>query len=353
MLAQDWLILRSNKIEVHTEWTHVHEGLAFVFLIEGVGQFTQAGANDSIAPGDILVLGGGRPSRISSSKGGLRFLTFAVSMELLFPLFASSEISLLHDIVAGFNGMKHFRSPSPLTGKCGQLLSEASTMKGLTQRSQLLRVAAEVLSEECQRSPQHRAGFVSLEDHLRQVFQSLSADDLLSSTVEQLASRFGCSRRHLNRLFHQHLGLSVGDVRREMRLLKAVSLLREPDAKIINIAEQCGFNHSGVFSKYFRRRFALTPSEWRRASMPEQVTQRKLSNVDCNCGWLSKGLCPWTSSKPHLGWPVKRPTRTDLGPVRTFGEITPNGQIGPSSPSSNLSVQPIHDQTGLTFRVNV
>ena len=101
-----------------------------------------------------------------------------------------------------------------------------------------------------------------------QVFERLSSQELLSSSVGQLAEKFSCSRRHLNRLFHQHFGFSVAALRMEMRLVKAVSLLRDPNIKVINVAEQCGFNHLGLFNTCFKRRFGQTPGQWRKTASP-------------------------------------------------------------------------------------
>ena len=65
-------------------------------------------------------------------------------------------------------------------------------------------------------------------------------------------------------------------LRMEMRLLKAVSLLVDPDAKIIYVAEKCGFNHLGPFNTCFKKRFGATPSQWRKAiSRDEQKARRK------------------------------------------------------------------------------
>jgi len=76
--------------------------------------------------------------------------------------------------------------------------------------------------------------------------------------------------RHLNRLFHQYFGFSVGALRMEMRLLKAVSLLRDVNAKVINVAAQCGFNHLGLFNTCFKRRFGVTPGCWRKQAALEK-----------------------------------------------------------------------------------
>ncbi len=51
-----------------------------------------------------------------------------------------------------------------------------------------------------------------------------------------------------------------------MRLLKAVSLLVDPDAKIIHVAEKCGFNHLGLFNTCFKKRFGSSPGQWRKSA---------------------------------------------------------------------------------------
>jgi AraC-like DNA-binding protein len=117
--------------------------------------------------------------------------------------------------------------------------------------------------------------------------------------VGELADKFSCSRRHLNRLFHQHFGFSVAALRMEMRLLKAVSLLREPDAKVINVAEQCGFNHLGLFNICFKRRFGNSPGQWRKLTSQAEGQRAGLTEAAPTCPLKSNGLCPW-SGKPEL-----------------------------------------------------
>jgi AraC-like DNA-binding protein len=55
-------------------------------------------------------------------------------------------------------------------------------------------------------------------------------------------------------------------LRTEMRLLKAVSLLRNPATKIIYVARESGFNHLGLFHHCFKKRFGSSPGQWRKAN---------------------------------------------------------------------------------------
>jgi AraC-like DNA-binding protein len=136
---------------------------------------------------------------------------------------------------------------------------------------------------------------VPVEEHLMQVLQNLSPDEIMNLSIEELAAKFSCSRRHLSRLFHQHFGLSVASLKMEIRLLNAVSLLRNLDTKVINVAEECGFNHTGLFNTCFKRRFGVSPGQWRK-SIGQTATKSVGSNgASSNCSLRSSGLCPWMS----------------------------------------------------------
>jgi len=184
-------------------------------------------------------------------------------LEHLFPLFASSEIALLEDVVGGLKKAKLFPAASPLAARVNRLIADVTPEFNLDHRSQLLRVAAAVLTEEFKHAHQRRAGFVRTEDRIVQVFENLSTDELLNLSIAELAAKFGCSRRHLSRLSQQCLGRSIAALKMEMRLMKAAACLRNPQAKIINVAEQCGFNHLGLFNTCFKKRFGASPGRWR------------------------------------------------------------------------------------------
>ena len=115
--------------------------------------------------------------------------------------------------------------------------------------------------------------------------------------VTELAGRFSCCRRHLNRLFHQWFGCSVSDFRMEMRLLRAVSLLCNPELGVLEVALQCGFNHRGLFNGCFKRRFGSTLSQGRIAALKVESRRSNPMNGDPDCPLRTDGLCPW-SGKP-------------------------------------------------------
>jgi AraC-like DNA-binding protein len=293
MFTQNCLALRLVRLKPTDEWLNKGGELSFVFPQKGVGKYLSGTITHSLASGDVLVLKGTSGGKVSvANDGELAFWYFDASLEHLFPLFATNEISLLRNVTENFNRTRQYPASSALAKQCHRLLADAPPQFDLDHRSQLLRVVAAILAVEFKDLQNQRGGFVRMEAHMIQVFEKLSSDEILTLSVGELARKFSCSRRHLNRLFHQHFGFSVASLRMEMRLLKAVSLLREPDTKIINVAEGCGFNHLGLFNTCFKRRFGKSPGEWRKMNGSAEVPGRVAEGCFAN-HLRTKGSIPW------------------------------------------------------------
>lgn len=295
---QEHLSLKLVRLKPTEEFSPVHGGLTFIFARGGAGKCLAGTAPQTISPGDILVLNGAPGGKLSvqDKKVDFLFWNFSVCFENLLPLFSGEEISLLHKITESYQAAKIYPAASPLAVECHRLLGVVPPHFDLDHRGQLIRICASILSTEFKEAQGRRSGFSRPDEHLFKVFEKLSASEIINLSVGELAKKFNCSRRHLNRLFHQHFGISVAALRMEMRLLKAVSLLRDPDAKVISVAEQCGFNHLGLFNTCFKRRFGASPGQWRKNAMkPESIATTKHENTT-KCPLQATGLCPWGGS---------------------------------------------------------
>jgi AraC-like DNA-binding protein len=306
MFADDHLTLRMVRVKGGEKWEPADQGLCFLFVRGGSGKLVVGPVNQRIAVGDVVVLRSDAGARIVvATPGELAFSCFSASVEHMFPLFSVNEISLLQNVTENIKGLKFLPSGSPLAMECQRLAANVPPQFNLDHRSYLLHIAAVVLGDEfkSQHLQRHRAGFVSMDDHLLQVFERLSSHDLLSLSAGELAAKFGCSRRHLNRLFHQHFGFSVAALRMEMRMIKAVSLLRESAAKIINVAERCGFNHLGLFNTCFKRRFGTSPGQWRAMMAQKPATAVAGHRQESHCPLESNGFCPMLAN-PGISGPA-------------------------------------------------
>ena len=292
----DHLSLHSIRLKSTEEFTPHPDGLTVVLAKSGSGKCTTRTATHRLNQGEILIVNGTAGIKLGIyDKGEFQFWTFSFNFENLLPLFSSNEITLLHNLTDSFKSPRIHPASSPLAAECMHLVATVPKQVNLNHRGHLIRIATSVLSVDFKEVQTQRSGFVSAEDHMVQVFQRLSPTEFTSLSVGELAEKFSCSRRHLNRLFHQHFGVSVASLRMEMRLLKAMALLRDPEAKIINVAEQCGFNHLGLFNTCFKRRFGASPGQWRKAALQTSSTSPAKIATQVACPLHANGLCLWSS----------------------------------------------------------
>lgn len=297
----DYLSLQSIRLKSAEEFAPHPDGLTLVLVKNGIGKCSGRATTHRLNPGEILIVNGAAGIKLGIyDKGEFQFWTFSFNFENLMPLFSGNEISLLHNLTDSFKNPRIHPANSPLAAECMQLVTAVPDQVNLNHRGHLIRIAAAVLSADFKEAQTQRSGFVSAEDHMVQVFQRLSPSEFISLSVGELAEKFSCSRRHLNRLFHQHFGVSVASLRMEMRLLKAMSLLRDPEAKIINVAEQCGFNHLGLFNTCFKRRFGASPGHWRKAATQISQASPAKTSTHVACPLHANGLCLWSSKVESL-----------------------------------------------------
>ena len=91
----------------------------------------------------------------------------------------------------------------------------------------------------------------------------LPESELLSNSTRELARQCGCTERHFRRLFIDRFGVSLKHRQIEWRIEQAKKLLVETNAKVIDIAGQCGFQSLTQFNLTFKRLTRMTPSRWR------------------------------------------------------------------------------------------
>jgi AraC-like DNA-binding protein len=81
--------------------------------------------------------------------------------------------------------------------------------------------------------------------------------------VRDVAARLGLSRSRFEHLFRDETGRAFRTALREVRLLLARNLLRDPSLRIKEVACTCGYRSVPSFSREFKRRFGRSPSRWR------------------------------------------------------------------------------------------
>lgn len=82
--------------------------------------------------------------------------------------------------------------------------------------------------------------------------------------IDDIALHAGYSKWHLQRLFMQYKGESLGKYIRDRKLLLAARDLRDTDNKVYDISLKYGFDSQQTFTRIFTRTFHQPPGRYRR-----------------------------------------------------------------------------------------
>lgn len=80
--------------------------------------------------------------------------------------------------------------------------------------------------------------------------------------IAQVAEELGVSPNYLSTVFKKETGMSFTRHLTELRLDKARELLHRPNANIGHIARSLGYQSGRHFTRLFKDRFGMTPSQW-------------------------------------------------------------------------------------------
>jgi len=106
--------------------------------------------------------------------------------------------------------------------------------------------------------------------YVRFVVEQIAQQYRKKIKISQLANEIGISRTYMTSLFKKKLGMSPQEFLIQFRLEKAASMLRETPMPINAIAIDVGYMDSLAFSKVFKRKYGMSPSEYREVK-PELV----------------------------------------------------------------------------------
>jgi AraC-like DNA-binding protein len=302
---QSHLALDDQDLRPSAEWEPPTQCWCFVRVAQGRGYWLGPGPAREVNTGDVLALPPARQGLFRASQlGAVRLFHFRFCPDLMSGLLTMSERQYF-DRQAGkpSRAVRLLPASHPIATHFAELCAQAEVQSGLLIRCQMLELVGKIFARDLSPTGQTEASTLSATKRIRVLLEHLTEEEFLNASANELATYCGCSPRHFSRLFLQHFGVSLRSRQTEMRLLKARRLLAETDSRVMTVAAACGYRHLGVFNALFKRRFSMTPTEWRR-----QVGDSAPANGPCVSAILSPpSLPPKSGRKPSA----------DNGPVVT------------------------------------
>jgi two-component system response regulator YesN len=111
------------------------------------------------------------------------------------------------------------------------------------------------------------AGAIGSEHRKRELIPSvcdyLKQNYMNSITLNDLANHFYVSPSYLSRRFKEKMRLTLVQFLEDIRMEKAQEYLADSEAQIFDISEQVGYLDPNYFAKVFKKKFHISPSDYR------------------------------------------------------------------------------------------
>lgn len=221
----------------------------------------------------LYVAGGTGVNRSATDEGLIELLTIACSQSEVVGSFGNGGVLLAAAGIAKRDWASVQRSgqgPStqkatPSTERGDALISSLALIKRDLGYDAAVAVADRLTSSNDQHLPIMLSTFgtTTLADKAKESARWLEQNCARSISVGDAARTVAMSERNFLRLFKREMGLTPSQHLLRARLDLSCELLAKSDLPIDKIARRAGLTNGERFSKIFRKRFAMSPSEYR------------------------------------------------------------------------------------------
>lgn len=240
---------------------HGHDFMEIFLIVEGAGWHFINGKRVALKAGDLVLIR--RSDWHNFATRG------AESLRLLNVAFPCDWFSRLRAVLPRSTPLTRWlRDPLPPTIHLSQARGEALQQRGLDllvskapRHAALASFCLEALRLLENRAETGRAGAVP--EWLATWAALLNDPAHLRESLGWFQQRAGRSAEHLARECRRHFGASPSELLNQARIRQAKRRLLESDAKVIDVALDCGYQNLGYFHRTFLRLAGSTPRHWR------------------------------------------------------------------------------------------
>jgi AraC-like DNA-binding protein len=258
------LVVNELALPPGGEWSPQSPGWLIIHVTAGVGYWLHPRLNWELRTGAVVLLSEQIQGCVRASQvGELRLHFFRTEPRKLTGLVSMSDLALMQSAAGDEKlSLRLFPPNAQFSEKVRDLGSEKAR-NTFPVRVKLLHLFLEVFGGTFQQPHADAAGIFDARERLRQMLKQTTVSELLELSFSELVSKTRCSPRHVSRLFTDLVGVSFREKQAELRLARACDLLATTDSKVVEVAQESGYQSTSLFSALFKKRFGTSPAKWR------------------------------------------------------------------------------------------
>jgi AraC family transcriptional regulator len=102
---------------------------------------------------------------------------------------------------------------------------------------------------------------------IRRIRERLEDEYADPPSLQTIAADVGRDESHVATTYKKAFGRSIGEHVRELRLWRVRRLVEDASVSLVEVAQIAGFSDQSHFGRLFKKRFSMTPGEYRRRAM--------------------------------------------------------------------------------------
>ncbi len=245
---------------------HYHDGHQLLYIAKGSAEVLVNGSSETVSAGTLLLFSRFEEHSVYAPRG--EYCRYSVRIAPDIPNTPENELlfSLLVNRAEGFCRTINVGDLAPKVESILQNIVDEFQSDRFFKEEMLDALLRELLIVICRLIPREMIPLQNenarLIYHLQKKFENGYAETF---TLSELAAEYHMSVSHLSHLFKEMTGESVMEYLFACRMLAAKKFLATTEMPIGEIVSVCGFGDDSNFSRNFRKRTGMTPSEFRAA----------------------------------------------------------------------------------------
>ena len=106
-----------------------------------------------------------------------------------------------------------------------------------------------------------------IDQHISKTIEHFKHNYSEDFSFDEISKVSSMSKFNLIRKFKESTGMTPYDYYMDIRIMKALEYLNNPNNKVVDVALMCGFKTHSHFSKIFKTKTGLTPNEYRKKGL--------------------------------------------------------------------------------------
>jgi AraC-like DNA-binding protein len=259
------LVIKDFTLRPGQEWIPQSLSWSLIQVDQGSGYWLDGRTPFELNAGTVVLMGHTVQGKIRASQlGEMSLHFFHVEAELLTGLATLGEQRFFDAAARRRDQALHVLPAHHPVATRFKNLCASRDGNSLSFRLELLHLFVDVFGRDYEEHMREFGATREAKERLQEFLQQTTPAELLNLSFADLVQKMNCTPRHVSRVFSEVMGMSFREKQTAIRLARARELLASTESKVIDVALESGYQSLSLFSLMFRKRFGMSPGQWRR-----------------------------------------------------------------------------------------